>query len=109
MRYIVKENKMKRTAKGESKNSKPASIVDQGETNSKMRIKRSSSQRSAVRSSMSETAGGEGEDYSILTLKYEINERGVGKILLPPSLSTLLQSDRVSISPSAGGLFIRSI
>jgi hypothetical protein len=42
-------------------------------------------------------------------LKYDINERGIGKILLPPSLSTLLQSDRVSISPSAGGLFIRSI
>jgi hypothetical protein len=42
-------------------------------------------------------------------LKYDINEKGIGKILLPPSLSTLLQSDRVSISPSAGGLFIRSI
>jgi hypothetical protein len=54
-------------------------------------------------------AADEEMDYSILTLKYEINERGIGKILLPPSLSTLLQSDRVSISPSAGGLFIRSI
>jgi hypothetical protein len=42
-------------------------------------------------------------------LKYDINENGIGKILLPPSLSTLLQSDRVSISPSSGGLFIRSI
>ena len=42
-------------------------------------------------------------------LKYDINEMGIGKILLPPSLSILLQSDRVSISPSAGGLFIRSI
>jgi hypothetical protein len=109
MRDIVKENKMKRTAKGQSKNSRPAGIVDLGEGNSKMRVRSSSSQRSAVRSSISETAGGKGEDYSILTLKYEINERGVGKILLPPSLSTLLQSDRVSISPSAGGLFIRSI
>jgi hypothetical protein len=42
-------------------------------------------------------------------LKYNINENGIGKILLPPSLSILLQSDRVSISPTAGGLFIRSI
>lgn len=42
-------------------------------------------------------------------LKYEVNEKGVGRILLPPSLSTLLQSDRVSITPSAGGLFIRSV
>jgi hypothetical protein len=42
-------------------------------------------------------------------LRYDINDNGIGKILLPPSLSTLLQSDRVTISPSAGGLFIRSI
>ncbi len=42
-------------------------------------------------------------------LRYDINEKGIGKILLPPSLSLLLQSDRVSISPAAGGLFIRSI
>jgi hypothetical protein len=42
-------------------------------------------------------------------LKYDINENGIGKILLPPSLSILLQSDQVSISPTAGGLFIRSI
>jgi hypothetical protein len=41
-------------------------------------------------------------------LKYDINENGIGKILLPPSLSILLQSDRVCISPTAGGLFIRS-
>ena len=43
------------------------------------------------------------------TLKYEVNDKGIGQLLLPPSLSLLLQSDRVSISPSAGGLFIRSI
>jgi len=42
-------------------------------------------------------------------LKYDVNEKGVGRILLPPSLSILLQSDRVSITPSAGGLFIRSV
>lgn len=42
-------------------------------------------------------------------LKYDINEKGIGKILLPPNLSILLQSDRVSILPSAGGLFIRSV
>lgn len=45
----------------------------------------------------------------IFTLKYEVNDKGIGQLLLPPSLSLLLQSDRVSISPSAGGLFIRSI
>jgi hypothetical protein len=48
-------------------------------------------------------------DNGLWMLKYDINENGIGKILLPPSLSTLLQSERVSISPSAGGLFIRSI
>ncbi|MFB3766191.1 MAG: hypothetical protein ACE14P_13225 [Methanotrichaceae archaeon] len=42
-------------------------------------------------------------------LKYEVNDKGVGRLLLPPSLSILLQSDRVSIRPSAGGLFIRSV
>jgi hypothetical protein len=45
----------------------------------------------------------------ILTLKYEVDERGIGQLLIPPSLSLLLQSDRVSISPAAGGLFIRSV
>lgn len=45
----------------------------------------------------------------LYTLRYDINDKGIGKILLPPSLSTLLQSDRVSISPAAGGLFIRSL
>jgi len=42
-------------------------------------------------------------------LRYEINEKGIGRLLLPPSLSLLLQSDRVAVSPSAGGLFIRSV
>jgi len=41
-------------------------------------------------------------------LTYEVNDNGVGQILLPPSLSVLLQSDRVTISPFAGGLLIRS-
>lgn len=45
----------------------------------------------------------------LYTLRYDINDRGIGKILLPPSLSMLLQSDRVTISPAAGGLFIRSL
>lgn len=45
----------------------------------------------------------------LYTLRYNINERGIGQILLPPSLSTLLQSDRVCISPTAGGLFIKSL
>lgn len=42
-------------------------------------------------------------------LKFEVNDMGIGRILLPPVLSTLLQSDRISIVPSAGGLFIRSV
>ena len=42
-------------------------------------------------------------------VRYEVNDKGVGHILLPPSLSILLQSDRVSITPSAGGIFIRSV
>ncbi len=44
-----------------------------------------------------------------MLLKFEVNEKGVGRILLPPSLSALLHSDRISISPFAGGLFIRSV
>lgn len=42
-------------------------------------------------------------------LKYDVFENGVGQILLPPSLSILLQSDRISIEPFAGGLLIRSM
>lgn len=59
-----------------------------------------------------ETEYGGGRPYSPKDewlLKYEVNDKGVGRILLPPSLSVLLQSDRVSITPSAGGLFIRSV
>ena len=46
---------------------------------------------------------------NLYTLIYNIYEKGIGQILLPPSLSILLQSDRVCISPTAGGLFIRSL
>ena len=42
-------------------------------------------------------------------VKYKINDKGIGQIRLPPSLSMLLQSDQIYISPSGGGLFIRSI
>jgi len=42
-------------------------------------------------------------------LKYSINDKGIGHISLPPSLSMVLQSDQIYISPSGGGLFIRSI
>lgn len=42
-------------------------------------------------------------------LKYEINDKGIGQISLPPSLSMVQQSDQIYISPSGGGLFIRSI
>jgi hypothetical protein len=42
-------------------------------------------------------------------LNFEVNERGIGHILLPPTLSALLQSNRICIVPSAGGLYIRSV
>jgi hypothetical protein len=42
-------------------------------------------------------------------LNFEVNDKGIGRILLPPTLSALLQSDRICIVPSAGGLYIRSI
>ncbi len=42
-------------------------------------------------------------------MKFNVNEKGIGQILLPPSLSILLQSDRISIAPFAGGLYIRSV
>jgi hypothetical protein len=42
-------------------------------------------------------------------LKYNISDEGIGHISLPPSLSMVLQSDRICISPSGGGLFIRSV
>lgn len=48
-------------------------------------------------------------DSDLHTLRYDINEKGIGHLLLPPSLSTLLQSDRVSVIPVAGGIFIKSI
>jgi hypothetical protein len=42
-------------------------------------------------------------------LNFELNERGVGRILLPPGLAIFLQSDRVCIMPMGGGLFIKSV
>ncbi len=42
-------------------------------------------------------------------VRYNINDKGVGHISLPPSLSMVLQSDRIYVSPSSGGLFIRSM
>lgn len=42
-------------------------------------------------------------------LKFDVNERGVGLILLPPSLSIFLQSDRICVMPMGGGLFVKSI
>jgi len=87
-------------------------------SNEKMKGKRKSAKRSAsgiVASELDPKGDGEEQDYldcdrrDTFTLKYEVNDKGIGQLLLPPSLSLLLQSDRVSISPSAGGLFIRSI
>jgi hypothetical protein len=42
-------------------------------------------------------------------LKFDLNERGVGRILLPPSLSVFLQSDRICVMPMGGGLFVKSV
>ena len=42
-------------------------------------------------------------------LKFDVNEKGVGRILLPPGLTIFLQSDRVCIMPMGGGLFIKSV
>lgn len=86
-------------------------------SNNKEKSKRKHTKRCDPGMAASATDGNIGDeqefrDYGqrdIFTLKYEVNEKGIGQLLLPPSLSLLLQSDRVSISPSAGGLFIRSI
>jgi len=87
-------------------------------SNDEVKKKEKSARKTAPRTSKkasdqdlyaSENGGGYMDPKGILTLKYEVDERGIGQLLLPPSLSLLLQSDRVSISPSAGGLFIRSI
>ena len=42
-------------------------------------------------------------------LKFDVNEKGIGRILLPPGLTVFLQSDRVCIMPMGGGLFIKSV
>jgi hypothetical protein len=42
-------------------------------------------------------------------LRFEVNENGVGRILLPPSLTIFLQSDRICIMPMGGGLFVKSV
>jgi 2-polyprenyl-3-methyl-5-hydroxy-6-metoxy-1,4-benzoquinol methylase len=42
-------------------------------------------------------------------LSFWIDDKGIGNIQLPPDLSSLLQSETVSVSPSGGGIFIRSI
>lgn len=42
-------------------------------------------------------------------LKFDMNEKGVGRILLPPSLSVFLQSDHISVMPMGGGLFVKSV
>lgn len=42
-------------------------------------------------------------------LSFWVDDEGIGNIQLPPDLSSLLQSETVTASPSGGGLFIRSI
>ncbi len=69
--------------------------------------------RSSAEILRDEFAGEHGEfqeyDQDEWLLKYEVNERGIGSILLPPSLAIFLQSDRISIIPMGGGLFVKSI
>jgi hypothetical protein len=42
-------------------------------------------------------------------LSLRVNDEGIGNILLPPELSSLLQSETVTVTPLSGGIFIRSI
>lgn len=42
-------------------------------------------------------------------VNFDVNERGIGRILLPPGLAVFLQSDRLCIMPMGGGLFIKSV
>jgi hypothetical protein len=90
---------MKSSAKGKNK-TEPAEACVQGEN---------------VAVNASHAPHNQEADYSysaprdMWMLKYDVNEDGIGQILLPPSLSILLQSDRISIAPFAGGLLIRSM
>ncbi|MFB3764659.1 MAG: hypothetical protein ACE14P_05360 [Methanotrichaceae archaeon] len=75
---------------------------------------KSPSRRKARRATSEEQEMSEAEELydntsGAFLLKYTINDKGIGQISLPPSLSMVLQSDRICISPSGGGLFIRSI
>lgn len=58
-------------------------------------------------SDLGECSGYYGRDEWML--KFDVNEKGVGRILLPPGLTIFLQSDRVCIMPMGGGLFIKSV
>jgi hypothetical protein len=116
MKSNAKVNRMKKAAKNSSLDAKSMDQDRRNEgdeaANAKINGEKTLAQNpvSNIKFSKNETGSVEIEGRNDLwMLKYDINEKGVGKILLPPSLSTLLQSDRVSISPSAGGLFIRSI
>jgi hypothetical protein len=112
MKSNAKVNKSK-VAKNSAMNIK---TLDQDKAivvNAESNIKRKKVENSAINMNSSDQDkdsfnGEEGRNDSWM-LRYDINEKGIGKILLPPSLSTLLQSDRVFISPAAGGLFIRSV
>lgn len=42
-------------------------------------------------------------------LSFWVDDKGIGNIQLPPDLSSLLQSEVLFVSPSGGGIFIRSI
>lgn len=83
--------------------------VSKAESNIKQKLVENSAIKTTSFDRDMDSFNGEESRNDLWMLRYDINEKGIGKILLPPSLSTLLQSDRVSISPAAGGLFIRSV
>lgn len=80
--------------------------------NQKMKNSTAKGQAKSAKAPEQETSAAE-ELYDDISgaflLKYKINDKGIGQISLPPSLSMVLQSDRICISPTSGGLFIRSI
>jgi hypothetical protein len=117
MRSNAKVNKTKKATKNLSPNTKSIDQdkhnVEDGAMNARINEKSMLAQNSVLNTKSSNHDSSaeqdEGDRNDMWMLRYDINEKGIGKILLPPSLSMLLQSDRVSISPAAGGLFIRSI
>lgn len=112
----VKLNSKNKTAKSSAKKvknpGKMQSLEDKASKDKSIRRKEAVVNKALDIESQNPNLNDPTDEYlgnELYSLRYDINERGIGKILLPPSLSTLLQSDRVCISPTAGGLFIKSL